>query len=217
MEKIVASNQTNTVNQTTNTRQSNNEKFVIPKLNQLDPSLVDKTITFQDTQNRTYDELKSFYGSQETQQNIRNSYLSTIFSSDLNMSSTLFNKVSDMTDTQSTSYLANLFTHKNISLNTQNNSEQKGVLLRQSIMDMIDDKDMKANQEKLEIEFNNTMKKFDIMEHMNSMLDFGKTEKDKHKDSQYSFLYNDFYNQYSSLIEEYKQTKQTNDMIIKQY
>ncbi len=217
MPKIMTSNQTNTVNQTINTRQNNNEKFVIPKLNQLDPSLIDKTITFQDTQNRTYDELKSFYGSQETQQNIRNSYLSTMFSSDLNMSSTLFNQVNDMTEAQGTNYLANLFTHKNISLNTQNNSAQKGVLLRQSILNMIDDKDMKATQEKLEKEFNNTMQRFDIMDHMNSMLDFGKSEKEKYKDSEYGFLYNDFYSQYSTLIEEYKQTKQMSVNIIKQY
>ena len=217
MPKIMTSNQTNTVNQTINTRQNNNEKFVIPKLNQLDPSLIDKTITFQDTQNRTYDELKSFYGSQETQQNIRNSYLSTMFSSDLNMSSTLFNQVNDMTEAQGTNYLANLFTHKNISLNTQNNSAQKGVLLRQSILNMIDDKDMKATQEKLEKEFNNTMQRFDIMDHMNSMLDFGKSEKEKYKDSEYGFLYNDFYSQYSKLIEEYKQAKQMSVNIIKQY
>jgi len=211
------SNQTNIVNQTTNTRQNNNEKFVIPKLNQLDPSLIDKTITFQDTQNRTYDELKSFYGSRETQQNIRNSYLSTMFSSDMDLSSILFNQVNDMTEAQGTNYLANLFTHKNISLNTQNDSSQKGKLLRQSIMEMIDDKDIKATQEKLEKEFNTTMQRFDIMEHMNSMLDFGKDAKEKSKNSENSFLYNDFYDQYSTLIDKYKHIKQINSNIIKQY
>ena len=218
MEKIITSQYNNIVEKTSDTQQNNDDiKFTIPNSQKINYNLADDKMSFQDTQNMTLDELQSFYGSQETQQNIRNLYLSTQFSSDLNLSLSLFNQVDSMTYEQSTSYLANLFTHKNIYLDTQNNSFQKGVLLRQSIIDMIDDPDIKAEQEKLEKEFSNTMMTFDIMSHFNLMLDFGKTEKEKNKNSEYSFLYNNFYQQYSTLFNDYQNNKEVNEMLINQY
>jgi len=90
-------------------------------------------------------------------------------------------------------------------------------LLRKSIIEMIDDPDIKAQQEKLEKEFAASMMKFDIMSHFNSMLDFGRNEKDKNKNSEYSFLYNNFYEQYDTLFSDYKNNKSLNDIMINQY
>jgi hypothetical protein len=122
-----------------------------------------------------------------------------------------------MSEEQSISYLASLFTHKNISLDTQTDSFQKGALLRKSIIEMIDDPEIKAQQEKLEKEFSASMMQFDIMSHFNSMLDFGRSEKDKNKNSEYSFLYNNFYDQYDTLFNDYKNNKSLNDILINQY
>ena len=143
--------------------------------------------------------------------------MATHFSSDLNLSLSLFNQVNSMSYEESTRYLASLFTHKNISLDTQTDSFQKGALLRQSIIEMIDDPDIKAQQEKLEKEFSAAMLEFDIMSHFNSMLDFSRSEKNKNKNSEYSFLYNNFYNQYATLFTDYKNNKDINSMLLTQY
>lgn len=135
----------------------------------------------------------------------------------MNLSLSLFNQVNNISYEESTSYLANLFTHKNISLDTKTDSFQKGILLRQSIIEMIDDPDIKGQQEKLEKEFSAAMIEFDIMSHFSSMLDFGREQKDKNKNSEYSFLYNNFYEQYDTLFNDYKNKKSLNDMLINQY
>ncbi len=218
MDKIISTQYSNITKNNSDTKVHHNDiKFTVPNTQETTPNLTDNKISFQDTQNMTLEELQSFYGSKETQQKIRNLYIATQFSSDLNLSLTLFNQVDTMSYEQSTSYLANLFTHKNISLDTQTDSFQKGVLLRKSIIEMIDDPDIKAQQEKLEKEFSASMMQFDIMSHFNSMLDFGKSQKDKNQKSEYSFLYNNFYEQYDTLFSDYKNNKTLNDMLINQY
>ena len=218
MDKIISTQYSNITKNNSDTQVNHNDiKFTIPNKKETTPNLADNKISFQDTQNMTLEELQSFYGSKETQQKIRNLYIATQFSSDLSLSLTLFNQVDTMSYEQSTSYLANLFTHKNISLDTQTDSFQKGVLLRKSIIEMIDDPDIKAQQEKLEKEFSASMMQFDIISHFNSMLDFGKSQKDKNQKSEYSFLYNNFYEQYDTLFSDYKNNKTLNDMLINQY
>jgi len=194
----------------------NDIKFTIPT-EDITIALANDTMSFQDTQNMSLEELQSFYGSQETQQSIRNKYLAAQFSSDISLSLSIFNQVGSMSDEESISYLSSLITQKNISLNSQTDSLQKGALLRKSIIAMIDDPDMKAEQEKIEQEFLSTMIEFDVMSYFNSMLDFGKTEKDKNKDSEYGFLYNNFYDQYDILFNDYKNNKELNNMLLQQY
>ncbi len=218
MDKVITTQYNNITKNNSDTQVNNHDiEFTIPNSKDTTLNLSSDTISFKDTQNMTLEELQSFYGSKETQQNIRNLYMATHFSSDLNLSLSIFNQVNNMSEEQSVNYLANLFTHKNISLDTQTDSLQKGALLRQSIIEMIDDPDIKAQQEKLEKEFTTSMMQFDIMSHFNSMLDFGKEEKDKNKNSEYSFLYNNFYSQYETLFNDYENNKELNDMLINQY
>jgi|GEM_PF-6622831 len=218
MDKITTTKYDNTIKNSSDTKVNHNDiKFTIPNTKNTTSNLSDDKISFQDTQNMTLEELQAFYGSKETQQKIRNLYMATQFSSDLNLSLSLFNQVNSMSEEQSISYLASLFTHKNISLDTQTDSFQKGALLRKSIIEMIDDPDIKAQQEKLEKEFSTSMMQFDIMSHFNSMLNFGRSEKDKNKDSEYSFLYNNFYEQYNTLFSDYNNNKSVTDMLINQY
>jgi len=218
MDKIIATQYSNIAKNNSNTQVNNHDiEFTIPNSKDITLNLSNDTISFKDTQNMTLDELQSFYGSKETQQNIRNLYMATHFSSDSSLSLSIFNQVNNMSEEQSINYLASLFTHKNISLDTQTDSFQKGALLRKSIIEMIDDPDIKAQQEKLEKEFAASMMKFDIMSHFNSMLDFGRNEKDKNKNSEYSFLYNNFYEQYDTLFSDYKNNKSLNDIMINQY
>ena len=219
MDKMNVTQYENTIlTKTSQTQVQNNDaEFTVPNYNEPSLNLADDTISFQNTQNMTLEELQSFYGSNQTQQSIRNSYIATQFSTDLNLSLSIFNQIGSMSDEQGISYLSSLFTHKSISLDSQTDSFQKGALLRKSIIAMIDDPDIQAQQEEIEKKFLNTMMEFDIMSHMNSMLDFGKSEKEKNKDSQYSFLYNNFYNQYDILFNDYQKNKELNNMLINQY
>jgi len=219
MDKMNVTQYENTIlTKTSQTQVQNNDvEFTVPNYNEQSLNLADDTISFQNTQNMTLEELQSFYGSKQTQQSIRNSYIATQFSTDLNLSLSIFNQIGSMSDEQGISYLSSLFTHKSISLDSQTDSFQKGALLRKSIIAMIDDPDIQAQQEEIEKKFLNTMMEFDIMSHMNSMLDFGKSEKEKNKDSEYSFLYNNFYNQYDILFNDYQKNKELNNMLINQY
>ena len=218
MDKIIPSEYNSNVSSKTSSSQKNDNEvmFTIPNKD-VKQVLANDTISFQDTQNMTLEELQSYYGNKETQAGIRNKFLASQFSSDINLSLSIFNQISSMTDEESINYLSSLFTHKSISFDSQTNSLEKGALLRKSIMSMIDDPDIKAEQEKIEKEFLSTMIQFDIMSYFNSILDFGKSEKDKNKDSEYSFLYNNFYDQYDILLNDYTSNKELNDMLIKQY
>ena len=130
MDKLITTQYNNTIKNTSSTYTNKNDiAFTVPTLQNTNLNLADDAISFQDTQNMTLDELQSFYGSKETQQNIRNIYMATHFSSDLNLSLSLFNQVNSMSYEESTRYLTSLFTHKNISLDRQTDSFQKGGII----------------------------------------------------------------------------------------
>ena len=219
MENIITSNYNKIVTQAIvdKKEKDNGFKSTLNDFNEQNNNPSNDELSYQNIKIMTLDDIQALYGSQEIMQNIRNRYIATQFSSDSNMSLTMFKHIEDMPYEQSTSFLANMFTQRNIYLNKDIDTLQKGSLLRQSIIDMIEDPDIKAEQEKLEKEFNTTMMKFNIMDYFNNILDFGKNESDKNKDSQYGFLFNNFYEQYSTLFREYKDTKDINEMIIQQY
>ena len=133
------------------------------------------------------------------------------------MQMTLFNTVKNGSFESNTTLLSNMFTHRNIYLNNQNDSIQRGALLRKSIIEQIDDPNLKAQQEELEKQFNLTMMKFEMNDYFNAMLDFGKEEKDKNKDSQYGFLFNNFYEQYALLQSDYLKIEDLSKMMLAQY
>ena len=219
MENIITSNYNKIMAQVavSQKEKDSNFKSTLNDFNEQNNNQSNDNLSYQDIKNMTPDDIQALYGSQEAMQSIRNQYLATLFSDDSNMSLTMFNHIDKMPYNQSTSFLANMFTQRNIYLDNEIDTLQKGSLLRQSIIDMIDDPDIKTEQEKLEKEFNTTMMKFNIMDYFNDMLDFGKNEYDKNKNSKYGFLYNNFNEQYSTLFSEYKDIKNINEMMINQY
>lgn len=176
----------------------------------------DDPLNFENIKSLTLDEIRTKIAPQ-LQDEAKNLKLATLFSNDPIMQMTLFNTVNSGTYESNTSLLSNMFTHRNIFLNNQNDSMQMGAMLRKSILEQIDDPDIKAQQEKLEKEFNYTMMQFEMSEYFNSMLDFGRDEKEKNKDSQYGFLFNNFYEQYAMLESNYSDIKNMSDMMVAQY
>jgi len=155
--------------------------------------------------------------SKEDEQLQKNLKLATMFSSDPYMSMVLVEAVKNGDTDSSTKLLTDLFTQRNIYLDTQNDSTLRGSLLRQSIIDQIDDEDIKQEQQKIEDQFRQTMLQFDISEYFNSMLDFGRDEKDKHKNDSLGSLYTNFYAQNELLYNNYKDLKNMNDVMLSQY
>ncbi len=147
----------------------------------------------------------------------KNLKLATMFSSDSSMSIVLINAVKNTDLDSSTKLLTNLFTQRNIYLDTQDDSTLRGNLLRQSIIDQIEDEEIKQEQQKIEDEFKQTMFQFDISEYFNSMLDFGRDEKDKHKNDSLGSLYINFYAQNELLYNNYKDLKDMNKIMLSQY
>jgi hypothetical protein len=147
----------------------------------------------------------------------KNLKLATMFNVDPYISTILLDSVNNSDIQSSTKLLTNLFTQRDIYLNTQNDSVLRGNRLRQSIIDQIDDEKMKQQQQKIEDEYINTMIEFDMMQYFNSMLDFGSKEKDKHKDSSYGFLFSDFYTQNQLLYNQYNDLKDMNKIMLNQY
>lgn len=164
----------------------------------------------------SYEEIQTKIAPQ-FQNEAKNLKLATLFSSDPFMQMTLFNTVKNGSFESNTTLLSNMFTHRNIYLNNQNDSVQRGALLRKSIIEQIDDPNLKAQQEELEKQFNLTMMKFEMNDYFNAMLDFGKEEKDKNKDSQYGFLFNNFYEQYALLQSDYLKIEDLSKMMLAQY
>ena len=133
------------------------------------------------------------------------------------MQMVLFNTVQTGSYENNVNLLSSMFTHRNIYLDNKNDSLQMGALLRKSIIEQIDDPDIKAQQEQLEKEFNYTMMKFEMSEYFNTILDFGRTEKQNNKDTQFGFLYDNFYTQYVTLNSQYDEVKDFSDLMIAQY
>ncbi len=176
----------------------------------------DDPLSFQNIQKLSLEELKTKIDP-ELQDQAKNLKLATLFSSDPIMQMVLFNTVQTGSYENNVNLLSNMFTHRNIYLDNQNDSIQMGAFLRKSIIEQIDDPDIKAQQEQLEKEFNYTMMKFEMSEYFNTILDFGKTEKENNKDTQFGFLYNDFYTQYAMLNAQYDEVKDFSDLMIAQY
>lgn len=173
-------------------------------------------LDFNNIKSISYEEIQTKIAPQ-FQNEAKNLKLATLFSSDPFMQMTLFNTVKNGSFESNTTLLSNMFTHRNIYLNNQNDSIQRGALLRKSIIEQIDDPNLKAQQEELEKQFNLTMMKFEMNDYFNAMLDFGKEEKDKNKDSQYGFLFNNFYEQYALLQSDYLKIEDLSKMMLAQY
>lgn len=173
-------------------------------------------LDFNNIKSISYEEIQTKIAPQ-FQNEVKNLKLATIFSSDPIMQMTLFNTVKNGSFESNTTLLSNIFTHKNIYLNNQNDSLQRGAMLRKSIIEQIDDPSLKAQQEELEKQFNLTMMQFEMNDYFSAMLDFGKEEKDKNKDSQYGFLFNDFYEQYALLQSDYLKIEDLSKMMLAQY
>jgi hypothetical protein len=173
--------------------------------------------TLKEFQNELINSLNQNENRSEDKQLSKNLKLATMFSTDPYMSMILVDAVNNTDTNSSTKLLTNLFTQRNIYLDTQNNSVLRGNRLRQSIIDQIDDKKMAQEQQKIEDEYMNTLIQFDLTQYFSSMLDFGADEKQKHKDSKYGFLFSDFYTQNKLLYNQYNDLKDMNDVMLNQY
>lgn len=177
-------------------------------------SLQEQDLTFQKIKGMTIGEIEDFYKDKNQNVLLNTLKLSTMFSANSSMNEAMFNMVLSQDNlTDSTSYLSNMISNRNSYLSKGNDH---GSGLRKSIISQLDG-EVKAEQIKLEKEFQFTMLQFDVTSHMNDMMDFSRNERDKNRDnSGLSFLYDNMYLQYQSLFDEYETIENKNSDLLAQ-
>ena len=177
-------------------------------------SLQEQDLTFQKIKGMTIGEIEDFYKDKNQNVLLNTLKLSTMFSANSSMNEAMFNMVLSQDNlTDSTSYLSNMISNRNSYLSK---GDDHGSGLRKSIISQLDG-EVKAEQIKLEKEFQFTMLQFDVTSHMNDMMDFSRNERDKNRDnSGLSFLYDNMYLQYQSLFDEYETIENKNSDLLAQ-
>jgi len=180
----------------------------------LDSLSQDEEISFQKINGMTLGEIEEFYKDKQQNELLNTLKLSTLFSSNPSMNEAMFNMVLSQDGLQnSQSYLYNMMSNRNSYLSNENDN---GAWLRKSIIDQLDG-EVKAEQIKLEKEFQFTMLQFDVSAHMNDMMSFSKNERDRNEDNDDLFFsYDNMYLQYQSLFDEYESIENNNSSLLNQ-
>ncbi len=178
--------------------------------------LSEEDLTFQKLKNMTHEEINKFYTDKRQNVLLNTLKLSTMFSQNSSMNEAMFNMVSSQDSLEgSQSFLYNMMSNRNSYLSNDGNDH--GAWLRKSLIEQIEDPEIRKEQIKIEKEFAYSMLQFDVVSHMNDMMNFSRNERDKEKESSGLFsMFDNTYLQYQNLFDEYEGIENKNSDLLNQ-
>ena len=217
IQSVTSNNIPQSQNKTDENINETSFKDVVLNSNEEPLQLQDKDLTFQKINQMSLGEIEGFYQDKNQNALLNTLKYSTLFSGSSSMNEALFNMVLSQDDLQnSQSYLYTMMSNRNSYLSNDNNNDH-GAWLRKSMIDQIEDKEVRDEQIKLEKEFQYTMIQFDVSAHMSDMMNFSKDGREKNRDnSGLSSMYNNMYMQYQSLFNEYDSIENNNSDLLSQ-
>jgi len=174
-----------------------------------------ESLTFENINNISVNEMEENYQDKQQVELFKILKLATLFSGNVNMNKAMFNSVLDQDGLEkSQEYMYSMMSNRNSYLS---NSNDNGAWLRSSLISELEG-DAKREQIQLEKEFLNTMLQFDVAQHMNDMMDFSKSGRDRNKNNNdLSLMYNNTYLKYQNLFNEFEKIENNSAGLLNQY